>query len=214
MARRSDARAPAACACASPTTRRRSTQRAHGCGDSARICRAAAAEPAGRSCALGRYRPAGRQLVDRRRQSLREFLAQILWTPARLGRELPEHAAGAEDPVDLIGGDRLIGAGGNPGARHASEPLLLELRYHSLHPAMLLNKAIYRRGHLRSDDAAQQSIQQSHDCLLQSPSRFDETAILPQVSSGAQVRGAPFYYIITETLKTRCQECGRDHEAG
>jgi hypothetical protein len=43
---------------------------------------------------------------------------------------------------------------------------LLELRYHSLHAAMLLNEGIYRRGHFRADDAAQQSIQHSHDASL------------------------------------------------
>src|SRR2546429_5399161 len=41
MARRSGARASTACACASPPTRRRSTQPAPVCGASARSCRAA-----------------------------------------------------------------------------------------------------------------------------------------------------------------------------
>jgi hypothetical protein len=42
------------------------------------------------------------------------------------------------------------------------------------------------------------------------------TLLLELRGAGARaaMRSAPFYYIITATLKTRCHECVRDHETG
>src|SRR5262249_3774108 len=109
--------------------------------------------------------------------------------------------------TQLLRGDRLIGSRSDPGARHAPEPLLLERGDDALHTPVLLNEGIHHGRHLRPDDPAQQSIEESHGCLLEdvrAPQR--SRAIVPQSSRRpqarrARVRSAQVYYIITTTLK-------------
>src|ERR1700683_81061 len=106
---------------------------------------------------LRRDRAARRQLIDRRRQGVRQLRCQLLRVEAGLGCQLAEHAA-AEHLADLRWRDRLVRSVCDPRARDAAEPLLLELRDDALNAAVLLNQRIDHRDHLCAHGAAQQSI--------------------------------------------------------
>src|SRR5579862_1143363 len=195
MARHSAPPPPPACGSALRRTRRRSMRRAS----------ASAA-----SASAGGHFPRGSELVDCGGQGLRELLGEVLRADAGLGGELSEDAAAGKHPADLIGRDRLIRAGRDPGARRRTQSLALELADDALHSAMLLYEGVHHGGHLGPDDSTNQPVEQSHEPLLSRAPRMRahcarERLRCPRggglARRGAAVRRLSRYYIITKTLK-------------
>src|SRR5260370_40900819 len=64
--------------------------------------------------------------------------------------------------MNLVGGNRLIGADSLPGAYGVAQSLLLQLRDDTLNAAVLFDEAIDDGDHFGAHRSTQQSVEQSH----------------------------------------------------